>query len=183
MKEKRVKSDKKSNKKIIIIIASIIALLIIIGIILYIKKDAIFSGTKYVETKNRKSYIIENVDDTLLAKYLSKKERTMVIVMATWCSHCQDEAPDLNKLITEFKDYNIIVVSQDEDVEEMKKFLRDNNFNWFVIFDKDKKIRTSIDPTVTTVPYMALFDVNGNVVSTHKGQFNYDGFYNFFNEL
>ncbi len=177
--------NKLKNKKIYIILAVLLLVIILITVSIIFKKYGkdLFDSTNYVETSKRNTYIIENVDDTLLNNYISKKERTMVVFMATWCKHCQNEAEALNKFINDFDKYNVIIISHDENVDDMKNFLEEKEYKWFVIFDKDKKIRSNVDPSVTTIPYMALLDTNGNLINSHKGELTYDGFYNFYNQL
>lgn len=170
----------KRKYKIILIVICIITILTVLGITYF---KTIYNNTKYIETSKRSSYIIKNYSDIQFEDYLSKKERTMIVFMATWCEHCVNESDDLNKFINDFKDYNIIVISHDENQLDMESFLKENKYNWMVVFDKDKNIRKKISPEITTIPYMVLLDMNGNLTNSHKGELTYDGFYNFYNQL
>ena len=41
---------------------------------------------------------------------------------------------------------SIIIVSHDDTKDDVKKYLEENGYNWFVILDSEKTIRESIDP-------------------------------------
>ncbi|MEG1363538.1 MAG: TlpA disulfide reductase family protein [Clostridia bacterium] len=152
-------------------------MLILVAIIYYINIDK----SDYVYLEDRKSYIIKEADNTFLDKYLSNK-KTMVVFTASWCKYCVEEQEELNTFIKENKDKKIIIVSHDKNYEDLEKYLKDNNFNWFVILDKDKTIREHIDPGSSGIPSTYLLDKKKSIISMHKGTLTKDEFNTFFNE-
>ncbi len=167
----------KKNVLIILICLIIVSTLLSIGYYFFIFDD---NPIKY---KNRKNYILYEADESLIENYISKKENTLVIVMASWCSHCNNEAEELNKIMIDNPDYNIIVVSHDYETSEIEDFLNKHNYNWFVIHDSQRIIRKSLDPEADTVPCAYLVDTKGNLLSSTRGELNYNEIYNLYNQV
>lgn len=135
---------------------------------------------KYVYLKDRESYIIQNVDDNFLNEYYNN-ENTMVVFTASWCKYCVEEQNELNNFIINNPDKKIVIVSHDKTYEDLENYLKTNNFNWFVIFDKDKTIRQHIDPGSNGIPSTYLLNKNGNIIGFSIGKKNEIEFLQFYN--
>lgn len=131
--------------------------------------------------KNRKSYII--LEDTNLSNFINNNNKTLVIFWATWCSYCVDESNDLNEYIASNPSNSVVIVSHDNNKDDLKNYLEKNGYNWFVLFDNEKKIRESLDPGSTGIPSSYLLDKNGKIINFHKGKLTTKKFTNFFNEI
>lgn len=166
-------------KKKYIIFVVIFTIIIFSLLFVFLNYNKLNYKTNYVPTKNRNSSIITSVDDNYLNCYLQKKN-TLVIFFATWCDHCINEKDTITKLYNDNLDIPIIVVSHDNLLDNLEKFLKDNNLNWFVIFDPNKKIRENIDKNSFGIPYLYLIDKNNNVIDKLSFPFNYDDILNFY---
>lgn len=173
----------KSNKKIItkkIIIIVIIVIILVAAILLYIFKDTLFSKTSYVPYNQRQSYIIKDVNDDFLSKYLSDKN-VLVICWASWCSNCKEDANAISEFIKQKPDAEIIIVAHDPEESDLEAYLKENSRNWFVIYDPEKKIREHLDPGKTTIPNTYLLNKKGEVINKYEGKMTYDELTRFYN--
>ena len=173
-------NSKSSDKRIAYLVTFIILLIIAVPILMYCVKNNTFKKSEYTYLKDRPSYIIKNVDENLLKNYYGN-DNTMVVFMASWCSHCVAEKNELNNFIKNNPDKKVIVVSHDHTYDALQKYLSDNNLNWFVIFDRDKIIRESIDPGTDGVPCVYLLDKNGKIIGFSRSVTKEVDFYKFYN--
>lgn len=172
------------NKFIMIfkIISSLIILFLVL-IILY-EKTNIFSS--YIQKKDltkqkyRKTYVISN--DLDIFNHIND-EKTLVIFWATWCPYCIKESDALNEYITSNPYKSVIVVTHDTEIEELKQYLEEKEYNWFVIFDPNKTIREVIEPGSKGIPSSYLLKKDGTILNFHKGSLSVEQFQSFFNEV
>lgn len=77
--------------------------------------------------------------------------------------------PDMEKLYQETKDTDLVIlaVSVDEQISAARKFVRDNNLNFSVLFDDTKFI--SMKYSVRYLPTSYFIDKDGNISYRHEG--------------
>lgn len=166
------------QKKSIICIV-IFTIIIFSLLFIFLNYNNSYCKTKYIPTTKRTSYVLANVDDTFLNSYLQRKN-TLIIFFATWCDHCINEKDTITKLYNNNPDIPVIVVSHDKSLEDLDNYLKENNLNWFVIFDPNKNIREKIDKNSSGIPYLYLIDKNSDVIDKLNFPFNYDDILNFY---
>ena len=170
------------RKNIVIFISIIFIVLIVLTLLfIYFKTDLIKKNIDLTTAKSRKNYII--TDDKNLSNYINKDEKTLVIFWATWCSYCLEESNELNEYIKSNPYKSIIVVSHDDNKDDVVNYLEENGYNWFVILDPEKTIRENIDPSSSGIPSSYLLNSDMNILNFHKGKLSIDQFVSFYNEL
>jgi thiol-disulfide isomerase/thioredoxin len=178
-------------KKKIIFITIVSIIIIVVVFVLFLlflnNKNVEISNKKtvnqqYIETSKRNAYYIYDVDDTLLKKYTNKNGLTMVVVLASWCDVCKSEANGLNTFIKENPNVRVIIVSHDTNKSDLQFFLASNNYNWFVILDIERTIRTSLYPDANSIPYCFILDKDEKVVDMEKGKMSLDEFREIYNK-
>lgn len=170
------------RKNIVIFISIIFIVLIVLTLVfIYFKTDLIKKNIDLTTAKSRKNYII--TDDKNLSNYINKDEKTLVIFWATWCSFCLEESNELNEYIKSNPYKSIIVVSHDDNKDDVVNYLEENGYNWFVILDPEKTIRENIDPGSSGIPSSYLLNSDMNILNFHKGKLSIDQFVSFYNEL
>ena len=173
--------EKDMKKKFIILICIIFFILILLAafLFIYFKTDIIKQNSNMSIAKSRTSYVI--TEDKNLYNNLNDKDNTLIIFWATWCHYCVEESNDLNEYIKNNPYKSIIVVSHDDNKDEVKNYLEENGYNWFVILDPEKTIRENIDPGSNGIPSSYLLDKEGKIINFHKGKLTKDQFISFFN--
>ena len=170
LKEKEVKK----TKRILIIILCIFILLSIFYVIYTINENA-NENYMLLKSKFRKELVVRNVDETLLENYLQPGKKTIIAIWASWCGHCQNEAKYLNQFMNEYDNVNFIVISHDKNVETLKKYFDINkNYHWFIIYDTERLIRSSIDSEASTVPLTYLLDDKGTILEKIDGEVTFE---------
>ena len=163
------------NKKNVILIIVLICIIIAIAILMFI----ILNNKE--SSNNISNYGVVSVDDTILAKYV-KGKKTLLLFFASWCPECIAEANDINEYILSNTDKNVIVISHDENIENIRKYVTENGYNkWFVVFDPERSIRNIIDPGKRGIPSSYVLDENMEVIGFHKGKLDTKGLEELYN--
>ncbi len=99
---------------------------------------------------------------------LAKHKGNVIIInfWATWCDPCIQEFPNAKKLYTKFKDKGVqfIGVSLDDDIEDLRGFVKQFEVGWPQIFD-GKRWRGAIPSLyhIQAIPTMVLLDRESKV--------------------
>lgn len=167
------------KKTIIFAILSIILTTIALLTFIFFKTDLLKKNKNITMKKYRKQYIVS--DDITLSNYINKEDKTLVIFWATWCDYCLQESEALNEYINQNPYKSIIIVSHDDNKDEITNYLNEKGYNWFVIFDPQKTIRENLDPDSKGIPSSYLLDNSRNITNFHKGKLSLEQFQSFFN--
>ncbi len=166
------------------IIISIILIVFLISYKIYsvLPKDETKedSTSPYIPIAKRESSIIVDVDDSLLSKYYTE-DKILVIFWASWCSNCQSETDTITRFIQENNDATVIIVSHDNDKSDLEEYVNNNNLNWYIIYDRLRSIRNSIDPDSTFIPNTYVLDRTGAILNHHVGLLEYDDLVKLYN--
>lgn len=168
------------KKKLIIILSIAIGVLVVLTLAYFFVLKPYFENKKDLTYgKYRNSYVIS--ENRNLENFVNDDANAVVVFWATWCSHCVEEAEDLNRFISSNLGRKIIVVSHDYTKEDLEEYLKEKGYNWFVILDTDKTIREKLDPGSTGIPSSYLVNKDMNILNFHKGKLNLEQFNSFSN--
>ena len=168
------------KKKLFIILGIVIGVLVVLTLAYFlVLKPYLESKKDLTYGKYRDSYVIS--ENRNLESFVNDDTNAVVVFWATWCSHCVEEAEDLNNFITSNLGRKIIVVSHDYTKEDLEEYLKEKGYNWFVILDTDKTIREKLDPGSKGIPSSYLVNKDMNILNFHKGKLNLEQFINFSN--
>ena len=168
------------KKKLFIILSIVIGVLVIFTLVYFLVLKPYFESKKDLTYgKYRESFVIS--ENRNLESFVNDDTNAVVVFWATWCSHCVEEAEDLNNFISSNLGRKIIVVSHDYTKEDLEEYLKEKGYNWFVILDTDKTIREKLDPGSKGIPSSYLVNKDMNILNFHKGKLNLEQFINFSN--
>jgi thiol-disulfide isomerase/thioredoxin len=104
-----------------------------------------------------------------LGEIVGQNQLLLVSVWATWCGACRMELPILAGLYREKRPegLEVIVVSVDEDRQDMGDFLAHTNFPFRFLHDADGMLQERWG--VRALPTMVLFDRDRRVLQTYTG--------------
>jgi thiol-disulfide isomerase/thioredoxin len=115
------------------------------------------------------AFALKDLEGKPLSLEEAKGKVVLLNFWATWCGPCRAEIPDLIELQKEFKDkLEIIALATDEDdAEEVKKFVAKEGINYPVAMDDDKV--SGEYGGVPALPTSFVIDPQGRVVEKHVG--------------
>jgi thioredoxin-related protein len=101
---------------------------------------------------------------------LKKKKKTLLIIFSPDCDHCQHETKDLIASINKFKKIQIVMASW-LPYNDIKKFYTDYNIAAYpnITIGWDKSFLLPPFYKLNNLPFMALYDKKGNLISVFDG--------------
>lgn len=95
-------------------------------------------------------------------------QATMLVFFATWCPHCQNEAPMISELEGEYEDLRVVMVGIDgqDDPEKVREFVDRYDIESPAVY------QPSLGPTyqVSGYPTTYVLDGEGEIVAAHSGE-------------
>lgn len=95
-------------------------------------------------------------------------EATMLVFFATWCPHCNEEAPVLSELQDEYEDLRVVMLGVDEedDAAQVREFVDRYQIEGPAAYDP------SLGPVYQASGYPTIYVINGSgeIVAAHSGE-------------
>lgn len=167
-----------------IILTIAVLLLFIYTLIQYVSSENKLNNTlnndnkesKYTPSEGNSTVITvnENSSIRIITEYdenMFKGHKSLIFFWASWCSHCQEEYNVVQTAISDYQNqgYNIYVISHDFEIDELSRFMKNNNFNYEVYFDETRIIRKNINPEASSVPLTYILNENAELIDFHDG--------------
>jgi thioredoxin-related protein len=101
---------------------------------------------------------------------LNKKKNTLLIVFSPECDHCQHETKAITDAINKFKKIQIVMASW-LPYQQIQKFYTDFNIAAYpnITMGWDKSFFLPPYYKLSSLPFMALYDKKGNLLSVYEG--------------
>ncbi|MCA0431428.1 MAG: DUF5106 domain-containing protein [Bacteroidetes bacterium] len=112
---------------------------------------------------------LEKLTPMFRSLYQVKAKYTVLIFWASDCGHCKTEIPKLHEKLKELNgkiDHKVYAVQTKDDVNEWKKFIRDNKLSDFIhVFDPIhlNDLKTKFD--IYSTPVIYILDKDKNIVA------------------
>ncbi len=106
---------------------------------------------------------------------LKQKKKTLLIIFSPDCDHCQHETKELTASIDKFKKIQIVMASW-LPYNEVLKFYKDYNIAAYpnITMGWDKSFFLPPFYQLKSLPFMALYDKKGNLISVFDGSVSLD---------
>lgn len=104
---------------------------------------------------------------------LPEGQATMLVFFATWCPHCQNEAPTIAEFSREYEDLRVMMISvadeswpETDTPQEVRRFVEEYGIQGPAIYDP------ALGRTykVTGTPTVYVIDRSGEIVGAHSGE-------------
>ncbi len=107
-------------------------------------------------------FILQDINGEEVGLKDFKEKTVLLLFWATWCPHCKEEIPKLKDIYKNYKDkdFDILAISVDDNLEKLKKFVEKNKIQYKVLFDKETAIARLYG--VMGVPAHFVVDKKGN---------------------
>ena len=112
-----------------------------------------------------------------------KGKKVFLNFWASWCPPCISEMPDIEKLYTETKDSDLVIlaVNLGEDKATVKDFSDTNKYNFKILLDTDQSVGKQYN--ISAIPTSYFIDKEGNIVSTVKGSISLEKMKSYISKL
>ena len=92
----------------------------------------------------------------------------MLVFFATWCPHCQREAPTISELEGQYDDLNVVMVGIDgeDDAAKVRQFVEEYDIEGPAVYDPSLGTRYG----VSGYPTVYVLNGTGKVVGAHSGE-------------
>ena len=107
-------------------------------------------------------FILQDINGEEVGLKDFKEKTVLLLFWATWCPHCKEEIPKLKDIYKNYKDkdFDILAISVDDNLEKLKKFVEKNKIQYKILFDKETEIARLYG--VMGVPAHFVVDKEGN---------------------
>ncbi len=105
--------------------------------------------------------ILPDVDGRNVDLKKITSDKLLIVFYASWCPHCKDLIPELNKFYNAQKEkkFEVMAISLDEKKDDWINFVKDNNLNWINVSDlKGWGSKAASDYFIYATPTMFLLD-------------------------
>jgi len=116
-------------------------------------------------------FTLLNTDSLVITKdVLPKKTKTMLMYFSPGCDHCQVQTDNMIQNIDKFRDVEILMITN-QPFEDMKAFYEGKNLTRYknIIMGQDTKFFFPPYYKMQNLPFMALYDKQGNFITTFEG--------------
>jgi len=120
-------------------------------------------------------FTILQIDSTNLTKDQLKHQPTIIMYFSPDCDHCKHQWADMEKHMKELKKYQIVMITH-QPFETMVGFYNDHKIADYnnVKMGQDNKFFLPPFFRMKSLPYMALYDKHGNLITTFEGNVKID---------
>jgi thioredoxin-related protein len=118
---------------------------------------------------------ILQVDSTMLTKDKLKHQPTLIMYFSPDCDHCKHQWADMEKRMKELKKYQIVMVTY-QPFEEMVTFYKAQRIAEYPNIRLGRDTKFFLPPffKIKSLPFQALYDKNGNLITTFQGNVKID---------
>ncbi|MBT8244640.1 MAG: TlpA family protein disulfide reductase [Winogradskyella sp.] len=122
-------------------------------------------------------FSFQQLDDTSFSNAnLKINTKTIFVYFNSTCDFCQHEAQSISENLDKFTDVQFLFVSVEEKSiikQFAKKYNLNNKPNITFLHDNTDTFSNSFG--ANSIPYLLIYDANGNLLKKHKGQLNANG--------
>jgi cytochrome oxidase Cu insertion factor (SCO1/SenC/PrrC family) len=115
-------------------------------------------------------------DSTTFSKdNLSKNKPTIIMYFNPLCDHCQHQMEDMIRRMDEFAGIQIVLATY-APMNELTDFIAKYNLAKYPNISSGRDTKYMLQPfyKMTGLPYQALYDAKGNLVTTYEGNVKID---------
>ena len=150
------------------IVVALVMTTLIIASAISISQADIAVGKKAPDFSMRS---VSGGSDIKLSSFTDKP--TLLVFYASWCPHCQKEAPTLQRLYTELgpKGLNVVGVDVDQQISDAQSFVKTYRISFPVAHGNPSAHSSTLDTYgISGVPTVYVLDKGGIVKHVYKGE-------------
>lgn len=115
-------------------------------------------------------FTAETVDGGSVSVGGGSTDATMLVFFASWCPHCQNEAPIINDFEDQYEDLRIVMIgidtAQGDNPEKVREFVREYGIQSPAVYEPS----LGAEYQVSGYPTVYVLDGNGEIVAANSGE-------------
>ena len=113
-------------------------------------------------------FTADTVDGGSISVGEGDAQATMLVFFATWCPHCQDEAPVMSELESQYDGLRMVMVGIDgeDDADKVRQFTEEYDIQSPAIYDPELGPEYGVSGYPTTY----VLDGENRVIGAHSGE-------------
>jgi thioredoxin-related protein len=126
---------------------------------------------------------ILQIDSTILTKEKLKHQPTIIMYFSPDCDHCKEQWEEMEKHMNELKKYQILMITY-QPFDMIVEFYKTHKIADYPNIKMGRDTKFMLPPffRMNTLPYQALYDKNGNLITTFEGNVKIDKLLAAFND-
>jgi cytochrome c biogenesis protein CcmG/thiol:disulfide interchange protein DsbE len=122
---------------------------------------------------NAPDFVLRDLAGKKTALSAYKGKVVLLNFWATWCPPCRAEMPALNRLYLQLRHrgLEVVAVSSDRSINDIKNFLEDNRVDFLILFDEDRSAAKQY--RVFSMPTTFLINRKGIIIEKFYGEYNW----------
>jgi len=103
-------------------------------------------------------------------KNIKSNQASMVFYFSPECDHCKKQMDEMIKKMNDFKKIQIVLITY-QPLEQLQKFYNDYHLSRFENIKAGRDTKFLLPPyyRIRNLPYLALYDKKGNLITTYEG--------------
>jgi len=140
------------------------------------------SGYSDLTGKRTPEIELKNISGNIIKLSDYKGKNLMLTFFTTWCPHCIEEMPIIDKVKNERNDIEVIAINVGEDKETVENFLKVHNLSLKdnILLGDDNVTK---DYSITKIPTTYFIDKNGHVYTYYNGNLTHMEIINIIDEM
>lgn len=106
----------------------------------------------------------------LTKKDIKSNQASMIFYFSPECDHCRKQMDDMVKRMDDLKRIQIVIVTY-QPMDQLAKFYKDYKLDKYENIQAGRDAKFLLPPyyRIRNLPYMALYDKKGNLITTYEG--------------
>jgi thioredoxin-related protein len=120
-------------------------------------------------------FTVLQIDSTSLSKDNLKHQPTIIMYFSPDCDHCKHQWEDMEKRMADLKKYQIVMITH-QPFDQMKAFYNNHNIAAYHNIKMGQDTKFFLPPfyRMGSLPFLALYDKGGNLITTFEGNVKID---------
>ncbi|HZY66085.1 MAG TPA: TlpA disulfide reductase family protein [Rubrobacteraceae bacterium] len=115
-------------------------------------------------------FTTETVDGSGVSLGGGDYDATMLVFFASWCPHCQNEAPIISEMESEYEDLRILMIgidnTQGDNPQKVREFVDEYDISSPAIYEPS----LGVEYQVSGYPTVYFIDSSGEIVAANSGE-------------
>jgi len=116
-----------------------------------------------------------------------KNKKSILLMWGTWCNNCQEELPELVKIVKYYKntDISVFLISHDFNKETLISFLENTklDFSTQILLDLKRVVRSGIDINENSIPVAYILNEDLMILKKISGGVTFEEIQSLTNDL